>query len=474
MYYFSRKFNIIRYKREFTLSSINVKEPYLIKSETIKLKDFHEKKDFYVKRPPYQRKTVWDYKKQAQLIDSFIRAYYVPGIVLRRVDFSKGRYKYEVVDGQQRINSIQNFFDDKFPLPNSLRDILENEVNKKYSELSEELQNLMQDRTLNSDVIRMIEDPKNKKNQKLVTQVFYRLQQGEDLTYIEEEHSKLYSAVRNFIVKYADDISFDWSKYIHLNTNSNRHPFFKIIERSNDRMEHLSLLVRFLLIEKDRGPTNLSYTVFSDFFNRYEDVLLPDFESLKWVKNCKRMLDLMYQIFKDDILVQASNTVKEFSQEYFIISIYLLLRHLKTKNYTFGKRNYEDFRSFIYNFYQRWRNADPDDKDIFIFRDNRQQDKDSISNRDQIIKEIFFSEYPEMKHTDPQRIFTEAQRIAIYRRDRGFCQECLSKGKTEEEAFVSWNDYEADHMHPYHKGGETKIKNGQLLCKECNRKKGGR
>jgi len=45
------------------MSSINIKEPYLIKPESIKLKDFYDKKEFYVKRPPYQRKTVWDYKK---------------------------------------------------------------------------------------------------------------------------------------------------------------------------------------------------------------------------------------------------------------------------------------------------------------------------------------------------------------------------------------------------------------------------
>jgi hypothetical protein len=58
-----QKILILFISKYFSMSSINIKEPYLIKPESIKLKDFYDKKEFYVKRPPYQRKTVWDYKK---------------------------------------------------------------------------------------------------------------------------------------------------------------------------------------------------------------------------------------------------------------------------------------------------------------------------------------------------------------------------------------------------------------------------
>jgi len=32
---------------------------------------------------------------------------------------------------------------------------------------------------------------------------------------------------------------------------------------------------------------------------------------------------------------------------------------------------------------------------------------------------------------------------------------------------------EADHITPWHQGGKTELSNGQILCKEDNRRKGG-
>jgi hypothetical protein len=323
-----------------------VEEPYLVERKPIRLVEFYRKNDLYVKRPPYQRKTVWSKRKQIQLIDSFFRQYYVPRIVLRQVNFAEGRFKYEVVDGQQRINSIQRFFSNEIPLPKSLRD-LTYEAGRFYSDLSDGVKAYVEDLELHADVLRMIENPKTVKNQRSVTQVFWRLQQGESLTYMEQEHSKIYSAVRNFVTKYADEISFDWEKYIHRESNPNRHSFFKIIDRSNNRMQHLALLVRLLLIEREGGFTDLTYKNFPAFFDQYDGVILDEFEEKPWVKRCRNHIDKFYAIFKDDVIVKGNGTVKELSQEYFIISVYLLLRHLVGGNFTFGRANYQAFREFV-------------------------------------------------------------------------------------------------------------------------------
>jgi hypothetical protein len=455
------------------MSIFSVEEPYFIDRKPIKLIDFHDKKHLYVKRPPYQRKSVWSRKKQMQLIDSFFRQYYVPRIVLRRVDFAEGRHKYEVVDGQQRIDSIQRFFADQIPLPKSLRGLTP-EAGKLYSELPESIKNYVEDLDIGVDVIRKVEDPEDTENQRLVTKVFWRLQQGESLTYMEQEHSKLYSAVRNFVTKYADEIAFDWKSYEHRSTNPDRHPFFEIIDQPNDRMQHLALLVRFLMIELEGRVTDLNYKRFPDLFDRFDGVPLEEFEEKSWVKKCRNHLDKFFRIFKEDTVIKGGGKLKELRQEYFIISTYLLLRHLVEGNFTFGQENYEDFRKFVYSFYQRWKEQDEEDKDIFIFRDSRQQDTDSIIKRDQIIKHAFFESNPHIEHTDPQRLFTEAQRIAIYRRDGGLCQACLEEGLSEEEARVPWTEFEADHIIPHHKGGETSLENGQLLCRRHNRKFGAK
>ena len=338
------------------MSLFRVKEPYLAERKTIRLIEFHRKSNLYVKRPPYQRKTVWPRQKQLQLIDSFFRQYYVPQIVLRQVNFAEGQFKYEVVDGQQRINSIQRFFSNEIPLPKSLRK-LTSDAGELYRDLSDEVKAYVEDLELHADVLRMVEDPRAVKNQRLVTQVFWRLQQGETLTFMEQEHSKLYSAVRNFVTKYADEISFDWEKYIHRESNPHRHPFFKIIDRPNNRMQHLALLVRFLLIEQGKGVTDLGYKKFPTFFDQYDGMALDAFEEKSWVKRCKSHVDKFYEIFKDDIIVRGNGTVKELTQEYFILSVYLLLRHLTEGHFTFGRENYQAFREFVYSFYQRARAA---------------------------------------------------------------------------------------------------------------------
>jgi 5-methylcytosine-specific restriction endonuclease McrA len=49
---------------------------------------------------------------------------------------------------------------------------------------------------------------------------------------------------------------------------------------------------------------------------------------------------------------------------------------------------------------------------------------------------------------------------------------CLEDGLPEEEAKIAWSDYEADHIVPHAKGGQTNLDNAQLLCSTHNKQKG--
>jgi hypothetical protein len=314
-------------------------------------------------------------------------------------------------------------------------------------------------------------DPHNKKNQQIVAKVFWNLQQGKTLSYMEVEHSKLYSASRNFVTKYSDNMSFDYKKYESVDNNPDRHKFFEIINVDNDRLDHLAILGRFLMLEKDEGPTDLGLKYFINLIDSWNNRNNDDFENSPQAKRCLKTLDVLYQIFKNDPSVKGGGEVPELDKEYIIISIYLLARKLVHENWNFTPSNYEEFRLFTENFYQRWSKDDEKDKDMTLFKDQRQQNKKAVETRDQLITEWFFTYCPKLNKKDSVRNFSYLDRITIYRKNKGICQTCINERKTEEEALVPWHEFEADHLKPWSKEGKTSIENGQVLCRHHNRVK---
>jgi len=64
------------------------------------------------------------------------------------------------------------------------------------------------------------------------------------------------------------------------------------------------------------------------------------------------------------------------------------------------------------------------------------------------------------------RAFTPAQKRSAFERQQGTCPEC---GKE-----FGIDEMEGDHITPWREGGKTEPDNCQMLCKECNRRKGRR
>ncbi len=63
-------------------------------------------------RPDYQKRDRWDKKKQSQLIESFLINIPVPPIIL----YEKKYNVYEVMDGQQRITALKDFYENRLQL----------------------------------------------------------------------------------------------------------------------------------------------------------------------------------------------------------------------------------------------------------------------------------------------------------------------------------------------------------------------
>ena len=458
--------------------SFNPEQKYLITETKIPIKDFHDYSEEYITRPPYQRKTVWSKKKKENLLDSLFRRYYVPKIVIREIRLSEKKTVREIIDGQQRINVVQDFFNNKLKIPKSLSDLHPELPGKYFSKLTAEFRRFI-DREIqyNADIVKNIDDPKNPDHQKIATEIFWRLQQGESLNFMEIAHARLASLSRNWIVKYGDDISFDYDKYIPIDKNPDKHNFFKVIERNNDRMQHLMLLTRLMIIEENNGYSELKDTAVVDFIDKYES---PDgignysLENEHFAKHTISNMNLFYEIFKNDPMLSKNGGMKEFSREYIIISFYLLIRHLK-KYYVLNDKIKKSIYNFLFSFYKRWRAEKDTDIDITTFTSHRQQSQNDLVTRDRILRQLFF-EYIndkniELLQLDTRRAFNEADKISIYRRDEGLCQMCMKEKKSDKEALVSWIEFEADHILPHSKGGKSEPWNGQVLCRTHNRRK---
>jgi len=63
-------------------------------------------------QPFYQRRQRWDDKRKSKLIESFIMNIPIPPCFLYESDFAR----YEVMDGQQRISAIVDFYENRFKL----------------------------------------------------------------------------------------------------------------------------------------------------------------------------------------------------------------------------------------------------------------------------------------------------------------------------------------------------------------------
>lgn len=462
--------------------AFNPKSEYIITSKEISIKDFFDYKEDFVTRPPYQRKVVWNRKKKQALMDSLFRRYYIPKLVIREVRLDENTTVYEIVDGQQRITTVQDFFASNFKLPKSLEDLSDGLAGKYYKDLDTDVRKFI-DKSLKyeADVIKNIDEPQNVEHQIIATEIFWRLQQGETLNYMEVAHAQLSSLSRNFIVKYADDLTFDYESYAPIDTNPDKMDFFSLLDVDNGRMKHLQFMARFILIEKNGGYADLSDKKITEFIEEEKvsnGIGDYSFENKTIAKEVIKNLKAFYNIFKNDPMLDDKNGIRELSVEYFIISVYMLIRHLRMY-YVMDENTQEFVRNFIYDLHTRWRTyEDSEDNDMLAFSNRRQQGEHDLEVRDRIMRQVFF-EYVkennfELLEKDNKRAFSELDRILIYRKGKGFCQQCLRDGKPEKEARVSWSQYQADHVIPHAKGGKTTLDNGELLCSYHNQSKGAR
>ena len=177
--------------------------------------------------PEWQRGEVWNIERKQQLIDSVLRGWKLPKFYFLKVSEDQ----YEVVDGQQRLNAIYDFFSNDLALTD---ETMKDFGGPTYKDLKTKIADIFDDFEIEFDEIENATEDE-------VKQFFQRLQQGLPLSSSEKLNS-IHSKLRDFC------------------RILTKHDFFtKSVELSDTRLAYFDVTTKTLAIEIDGLDTGLRF-----------------------------------------------------------------------------------------------------------------------------------------------------------------------------------------------------------------------
>lgn len=145
----------------------------------------------YTLSPEYQRRRRWSVGRQSRLIESLIMNVPIPPIFLYEYEFSK----YEVMDGQQRLTAIHDFYTNKF----ALADLTQwpELVGRTYRSLPDKIREGIDRRYLSSVILLKETARTPEEAQRLKQLVFERLNSGGAQLEPQEMRNAIYDGPLN-------------------------------------------------------------------------------------------------------------------------------------------------------------------------------------------------------------------------------------------------------------------------------------
>ncbi len=397
-------------------------------------------KDRIDTNPDYQRPPVWSLNQKQLLIDTILRGYDIPKMYWRKI--GKNPDKYEVVDGQQRLRTIWEFMGGEFSLGKDQEPI--NGVDLKAVTYDGDKSNILPDDlrlsfdTYALDVIVMTDTDEEE-----VREMFLRLQNGTSLK-AQEKRNALTGNMRDYVKQIASHNLFENCKFV------------------NARYTYDLIAAQMIKIEIEGGPCNIKNADLNKMYKENRNFCTNGDKA----KKVKKVLDYLLKDFPE-----KTTELERYST----LSLYLLVSHLMEK-YAYNELdksikdwfiNFESFRRE-----QKVLDVDNCDPEILSYHDRTSHStdsEDSIKWRHEYLLRKYLEFNTKIELKDNNHMFAHEQRLAIYRKNRGICQlKITCKGKKCE-----WDNWEADHIKPWSKGGKTIVENGQVSCPACNRSKGG-
>jgi hypothetical protein len=415
-----------------------------------------------VVNPEYQRGAVWTPAQKKKLVDSVLRGYPIPLMYLHQIRQSAGKLvseRYEVIDGQQRINALADYAEGAFKLFDPVKDeaearfpsFIKNDpcpwAGKSFVELDDSFKKAFLETRL-----RIVQIETHNPGE--ARDLFIRLQAGMPLN-SQEKRDAWPGQFTDFILKLGGKIGI--ARYPG-------HEFFTVVMRAGNtkdrgKFRQLAAQIALLLITRRRNPSgplpDINGPALDDFY--YENL---DFETTG--EEGERVIEVLDSL---KLLLGDRKRPKIVGHE--AIHLALLVDSL-LGNYTLGWRDRfaNAFDTFRENFAKsKQTRDDPRPSDYWLRYGVWTRVNSDRGEAIQIRHEFFASKMRELlqpQPKDPQRTFGLLERELIYYRDKKQCGVCGDQ--------VLWSEAEIHHVDQHSLGGTTTLDNGALVHAQCHPK----
>ena len=259
-------------------------------------------------RPEYQRRLRWDNSKKSRLIESFIMNVPVPPVFLYESELGR----FEVMDGQQRLNAIVDFLENRFKLSGlKIWPALNGRI---FSDLPPVVRRGLE-RAKISAITLMSDSGKISENSlDLRAQVFERLNTGGEQLNPQELRNSLFAGQFNqLIIELSKEPKFTtaWGIPNHSeNTLSDDSPTDELKKNTLfKRMADVEIVLRFFAFNE---PDRISGSVRSMLDNTMKRYRHSEEEEIAQLRSeFVIALDLCVTVFRDDVFripgVEANN-----------------------------------------------------------------------------------------------------------------------------------------------------------------------
>lgn len=434
-------------------------------SETMKVSDLVElhKVGMLKANPEYQRGIVWSSAQKKKLIDSVLRGYPLPRIYLHHISTTIAGMKsegLEVIDGQQRINALSDFWQGAFKLfdpkedadvakfPRFIREQPCAWARKNFDSLDDKLKEVFLTATI--PVARIETKDANE-----VRDLFVRLQAGVPLS-AQERRDAFPGNFTDFILRTGGKPEIP------------RYPGHEFFVRSmglkpgQDRGKTRQLAAQIAVLVFNRRAKG------SDQYCDINAAAVDDFyyQHLDFDRDAEETNRLVAILDKIAQLIQPGKHAKLRGHD--AIHLVLLVDDL-WDDYV---RSWEErlpgaldkflacvaegnltksapVPSQYWTQYAQWTRVNSDRGE-------------TIGLRHKFYQEQMLENLQPLQSKDPQRAYGELERSILYYRQNKKCTVC--------DGAILWSDVEVHHVDEHSKGGKTTLENGTVVHKKCHPK----